>query len=111
MKITSQLAFKHDYASEFGGELGKRIHKHFRILVDGETLINPSIKWEYSRPNEFMLDTCLQDDNGYIFIHLPSRKACHEWIEANIDRFTEVCKCGCGKRSSWGYRCFKDKDN
>ena len=86
MKFTSKIGFVHDYSREFGGE--KRLFKYYTVYKNGEVLIRPSIKWNYSRPNVYMIDTCLQDENGYIFIDCKSRQECHKWLELNWDKLT-----------------------
>ena len=89
MKVKSTLAFTVDYAREFGGEMGVRIHKHFSLFADGKPMISPSIKWEYSRPERYMLDTCLKDKEGdYIFEFFKSRKEAHRWMEENWEKLT-----------------------
>ncbi len=89
MKVTSELAYTVDYAREFGGELGLRLHRAYRIKVDGVTIM-PLIKWEYSKPDNYMIDTYKQNENGYIFINCKSRKECHQWIKNNVRMFVEL---------------------
>jgi hypothetical protein len=90
MKVNSKLAFQHDYATEFGGELGKRLYRHYSLYRDGEPMIAPHISWDYNHPDIFRIDTCKQDKDGiYIFIDCKSRKDCHRWMEENWDK---LCK-------------------
>ncbi len=35
-RMSFKLAFKHDYAREFGGKLGIRIYKHYRVKLAGK---------------------------------------------------------------------------
>ena len=84
MKVSSQLAFAHDYSREFGGE--RRLHRHYTVLIDNEPQVSLAIKWDYQRPQVYMIDTCKQDSNGYIFIDCGSRKEAHKWIEDNYNR-------------------------
>ena len=87
MRITSQLGFQHDYAREFGGELGKRLYRYYNLYKDGKPMIAPSIKWDYNHPEKFTIDTCVKDKDGlYIFIDCKSRKECHKWMEENWEK-------------------------
>jgi hypothetical protein len=86
--VKSQLGFIHDYSKEFGGE--KRLYKYYNVIIDNEKMVSLSIKWDYVRPDIYMIDTCLQDNQGhYIFIDCKSRKDCHKWIKENWERLTK----------------------
>lgn len=88
MKVTSYLAFTHDYSKEFGGN--KRLHKHYTTIFDNEPLVNFCIIWDYERPDVYMVDTCIKNKEGrYIFQDCKSRKEAHKWIAENRERILQ----------------------
>ncbi len=80
IKVSSKLAFTVDYANEFGGELGKRIFRYYKVYINGHSSLRYSIQKEYSRDYY-----TVEAGSGWLD-NAKSRKEAYRLIREDIDK-------------------------